>query len=63
MRKLSPPVGGGPGASLKTKSKGEVKSEGGPGKGTRVWGAFFWQSSLDRKAFVARASVSLSHSL
>jgi hypothetical protein len=36
-----------------------VRSEEEPGEEKKVWGAFFGQSSLSRKAVVARASVSL----
>lgn len=53
MRKRGEVVGDRPGASM------IVRSEEEPGEEKKVWGAFFGQSSLSRKAVVARASVSL----
>ena len=53
-------LGDKPGASLTAES---ISKEGKTGEGTKVWGAFFGQSSLSKRAVVARASVSLSSSL
>lgn len=61
MRKRGEVIGDKPGASLTTttKSLNKEDKENKEG-GTKVWGAFFGQSSLSRRAVVARASVSLS---
>jgi hypothetical protein len=56
MRKRGEVVGDKPGASLTTDS---IRKEGKIGEGTKVWGAFFGQSSLSKRAVVARASVSV----
>lgn len=56
MRKRGEVVGDRPGASVTTDS---IRKEGESGEEKKVWGAFFGQSSLSRKAVVARASVGL----
>lgn len=60
MRKRGGVVGDKPGAALTAES---ISEEGKTGEGTKVWAAFFGQSSLSKRAVVARASVSLSHLL